>query len=454
MFKFIIYATLQKIILSSIKMPFFTYYSPTIPNNKSDSSYVKFFSENNIYSYLIIGAPPQKIVSKINFNEYSFNIYNNQCVIPSEFNSENPSSKTRKDLGFLLTDVYVDTFLNEDLFILEESKNITYNLSYIYAPMNNNEFEDNIPKYPYTCANIGLKLSSDIMEAFKYNFLRELKASKIIDNYVFYIEYDEINDTQGTLIVGEKPHELNNKYKNFQFKETYAVNMKIELYWMLRFDSIFIKQKTEENNKIVNFNNTNYDATIEHNLNIIFGTFEYLELIEKEFFEGKIKNNLCKKNYLAKKIINFDCDSFNDIKDFPNLYFEHKNFEYTFEINYKDIFMEVNGRVVCLIWFDENKMDKWRFGKSFLKKYLFTFDLDRKSIGFYNTKIIEKDEQKNNKDDNGTNNIYIFIIIIVLSLIAFFLCYLIARKIYSNKNVICEDKKTTELININEKIIN
>ena len=454
MFKFIIYASLQKIILSSIAMPFFTYYSPIIPNNKSDSSYVKFFSENNIYSYLIIGTPPQKIVSKINFNEYSFNIYNNQCLIPSEFNSENPSSKTRKDLGFLLTDVYVDTFLNEDLFILEESKNITYNLSYIYAPMNNNEFEDNIPKYPYTCANIGLKLSSDIMEAFKYNFLRELKASKIIDNYVFYIEYDEINDNQGNLIVGKKPHELNNKYKNFQFKETYAVNMKIELYWMLRFDSIFIKQKAEENNKIVNFNNTNYDATIEHNLNIIYGTSEYLELIEKEFFEGKIKNNLCKKNYLAKKIINFDCDSFNDIKDFPNLYFEHKNFEYTFEINYKDIFMEVNGRVVCLIWFDENKMDKWRLGKSFLKKFLFTFDLDRKSIGFYNTKIIEKDEQKNNKDDNGTNNIYIFIIIIVLSLIAFFLCYLIAIKIYSNKNVICEDKKTTELININEKIIN
>ena len=454
MLKFILYATLQKIILSSIKMPFSTYHSPSIPNNKSDPSYVKFLSENNIYSFLIIGTPPQKIVTKINFNEYSFNIYNNQCVIPSEFNSENPISQTRKDLGFLLTDVYVDTFLNEDLFILEESKNITYNLSYIYAPMNNNEFEDNIPKYPYTCANIGLKLSSDIMEAFKYNFLRELKASNIIDNYVFYIEYNEINDNQGNLIVGKKPHELNNKYKFFQFKETYAVNMKIELYWMLRFDSIFIKQKNEENNKIVNFNNTNYDATIEHNLNIIFGTSEYLELIEKEYFKEKIKKNLCKKNYIAKKIINFDCESFNDIKDFPNLYFDHKILEYTFEINYKDIFMEINGRVICLIWFDENKMDKWRFGKSFLKKYLFTFDLDRKSIGFYNTKINEEDGKKNNKDEKGINNFYIFIIIIVLSLIAFFLCYLFAKKIYSNKNVICEDKKTTELINVNEKIIN
>ena len=116
--------------------------------------------------------------------------------------------------------------------------------------------------------------------------------------------------------------------------------------------------------------------------------------------------------------------------------------------------MEINGRVICLIWFDENKMDKWRFGKSFLKKYLFTFDLDRKSIGFYNTKINEEDGKKNNKDEKSINNFYIFIIIIVLSLIAFFLCYLFAKKIYSNKNVICEDKKTTELINVNEKIIN
>ena len=212
MIKLILNVSLLKIIFSFIKIPFFTYYC-TPPDNISESSYTKCFSENNIYTHLLIGSPPQKIVSLINFNEYSFNIYNNRCQIPSDYNSENPISKTKKDLGFLLTDVYVDTFLTEDIFSFFEliKENKTLILSYIYAPMNNNEFEMTVPKFPYTCANIGLKLSSDQLEAFKYNFLRELKALNIIDNYVFYIEYNETNNKEGNLIIGKKPHEENNK---------------------------------------------------------------------------------------------------------------------------------------------------------------------------------------------------------------------------------------------------
>ena len=233
MFRLILNVCLIKIIFSFIKLPFLTYYSLP-PNNISDISYINYFSENNIYTYLIIGSPPQKIVSQINFNEYSFNIYNNRCLIPSNYNSENPISNTKKDLGFLLTDVYVDTFLTEDIFSFPETtnENQTYILNYIYAPMNNNEFEIGIPKYPYTCANIGLKLSSDQMEAFKYNFLRELKALNIIDNYVFYIEYNETNNNKGNLIIGIKPHEdkNKNKYNCNQYREIYALNMKIEYF--------------------------------------------------------------------------------------------------------------------------------------------------------------------------------------------------------------------------------
>ena len=450
MIKCLIYISLHKIISSFIKLPFFTFHSSP-SNNISESDYSKFFSENNIYTYLIIGSPPQKIVSKINFNEYSFNIYNNRCDIPSNYNSENPKSNTKKDLGFLLTDVYVDTFLTEDLFLLPETKNNTYTMSYIYAPMNNNEFEMSLPKDPYTCANIGLKLSSDQMQAFKYNFLRELKALGIIDNYVFYIEYNDTNKEKGNLIIGKKPHELNDKYKSNQFKQIYAINMKIELYWMIRFDSIYFNQNNE-NNFLKNYNlSKNNDAIIENNLNVIFGTYEYMELIEKKFFEEKIKKNLCTKNYLLNNLINYECKSFEDIQNFPNLYFEHKNFFYIFEINYKDIFVKYNDKFICQIWFDLKKNDTWRLGKPFLKKYLFIFDLDRKSIGFYNPKTIDEDnENKVKNDNNNFRIIYILIIVFILSCIAFYLCYLLAKTIYRNKNIF-NDKKLTELINLNEE---
>ena len=443
MFKFLLYVSLQKLMISLVKMPIFTYHS-TPSNNISEPNYIKYFSENIIYSYLIIGSPPQKIISQINFNEYSFNIYNNRCDIPSNFNSENPISNTKKNLGFLLTDVYVDTFLIEDIFSLPETNNKdkTYILSYIYAPMNNNDFEKSLPKSPYTCANIGLKLSSDQMEAFKYNFLRELKALDIIDNYIFYIEYNDTNEYEGNLIIGKKPHELNHKYNYKQFREIYALNLKIELYWMVGFDLIYI---TSDNN-YNKFNLTkNLEGIIDHNINNIFGTSEFMELIEKNFFDEKIKNKLCRKNYLLNNLINYDCDLLADIQNFPILYFEHKNLNYIFELSYKDIFVKYEDKFVCLIWFDMKNKDKWRLGKPFLKKYLFTFDLDRKTIGFYNSKIIVDEDKKENYDDNK-NIKYIIIIIFILSLIAFFLCYFLAKYVYKNKNYIFKDKIITELM--------
>ena len=127
MLKLMIYVSLHQIIISFIKMPFFTFHiSPPPSQNISDSSYIKYFTDNNIYSYLSIGTPQQKIVTQINFNQYPFNIYNNRCIIPSEYKSDNPISTTKKDLGFLLTDIYVDTFLTEDVFAIpEDSGNIS-----------------------------------------------------------------------------------------------------------------------------------------------------------------------------------------------------------------------------------------------------------------------------------------------------------------------------------------
>ena len=448
MIKLILNVSLLKIIFSFIKIPFFTYYC-TPPDNISEPSYTKYFSENNIYTHLLIGSPPQKIVSLINFNEYSFNIYNNRCQIPSDYNSENPISKTKKDLGFLLTDVYVDTFLTEDIFSFFEitKENKTLILSYIYAPMNNNEFEMTVPKFPYTCANIGLKLSSDQLEAFKYNFLRELKALNIIDNYVFYIEYNETNNKEGNLIIGKKPHEENNKYDYKQYKEIYALNMEIGLYWMLRFDTIFLKNVEKGKNLFIFNISKNSEAIIEHNLNNIFGTYEFMEFIENNFFEEKINNNICKKNYLLNNLINYECNFFKDIEYFPTIFFEHKNLMYIFELNYKDIFVKYNDKYICLIWFDLKNKNKWRLGKPFLKKYLFSFDLDKKIIGFYNPNIKDEIEEKN----NNKNIKLTLLIIIILSLISFFICYLFAKTIYKNKKIIFNDKITTELMSMEKE---
>ena len=92
------------------------------------------------------------------------------------------------------------------------------------------------------------------------------------------------------------------------------------------------------------------------------------------------------------------------------------------------------------IWkyfFNRNEIDYWRLGKPFLKKYFFSFNLDGRSISFYD---IENNEEK---DDNKKNsNIVLIIIIIILILICGVLGFFLAKYLYIRK----QKKKGTELI--------
>ena len=88
--------------------------------------------------------------------------------------------------------------------------------------------------------------------------------------------------------------------------------------------------------------------------------------MKKDFYQKKLE-----KNNLAYNFINFDCASFEDIKDFPTIYFLHRTLRYTFEITYKDIFIEYNGRYMCKIWIDMGYRRNWRMGKPFKKIFFF-----------------------------------------------------------------------------------
>ena len=449
MFIIIIFICLYISIVPYIIIPFYTYKQNKI-NNISDYYSIKEFTNNIIYSSLIIGTPPQEIIANINFNDYAFNIYNNQCDIPSEYNSINKNSTTRINKGFILTDVYVDTFLLEDIFYLPQYPNKSFKLNYIYAPMNNNIYERNIEKKNFTCANIGLKLSVDFAGTFDINFLRELKSLDIIDNYVFYLSYNDTIKEEGNLIIGNWPHEIDNgKYDIMQYREVYVLNNKFILSWRLRFDKIFLEFNNSNNMIIYNLTN-NFEAEIDYNLNVIYGSNEFKELIEKIYFKDKIESNLCKKiDLIENKLIYYKCELSLDITSFPEIKFIHKGLSSNFYLSYKDIYFSYNNTYIFLIFFstDDNK-NIWKLGKPFLKKNLFTFDLDKKTIGYYCNK---KDtlSNKTNKEENS-NLKFTIIQICILSLIAFILCFIIAKYYYRSKNKNTKNKKLTELIYMNE----
>jgi hypothetical protein len=293
-------------------------------------------------------------------------------------------------------------------------------MKYLFSPVNNGTSEQKIEKLPYTCAEMGLKLPKPDLKSYNYSFIRELKLLNVINDYTIFIEYNKDNEDKGNLVIGIPPHEYNsNKYKFSQLTEINTVQISYDLYWQLRFNEIYFNIK--EGNNLKKFNVTILDSGINHNLNVIIAPLEYMYLIEKEFFNKKN----CNKNRLEKNHYSFDCASKQDILDFPTIYLMHRTLGYTFEITYEDVFIEYNGRYICLIWFDISSRNNWRFGKPFLKKYFFSFNVDKKIIGFY-------DMNNNEKKDEKANNyivLYIFVIILLLGVVVT-LSFIITRKIF------------------------
>ena len=433
-------------------MPFYTYKTYFSDINISNYYSIQNIIRNELYSYLTIGTPPQKITANINFNEYAFNIYNNKCDIPSEYNSIHKNSTTRINKGYILTDVYIDTFLLEDVFSFPFDSNKNLKLNYIYASMENNDFEKKMEKKKYTCANIGLKLSTDYTGTFDLNFLRELKNLNIIENYVFFLYYNDSKKEEGNLIIGKWPHQIDeNKYDILLYREVYALNYKFNLCWMIRFDTIFCEFNYNNRAFIYNLTN-NFEAEIDYNLNIIYGSHEFMELIERVYFSSKISDGICKKITLSKNnLIYYECESSLDITTFPKIYFIHRTLYSNFSLSYEDVFILDKNKYIFLIWFDTSRnKNAWKLGKPFVKKYLFTFDLEKKTIGHY----LNKADYLNSsiEEEQKINIKYTIIKLVILSIIAFILCFIITRLYYKQKKKNLSDKKLTELIYIKEEV--
>ena len=126
------------------------------------------------------------------------------------------------------------------------------------------------------------------------------------------------------------------------------------------------------------------------------------------------------------------------MKSFPKLKFYHNELNYTFELDYNDLFIEENDKLILMVFLDEIKMT-WSLGKPFLKKYSFLFNQDTKFIGFYIKKEINIDIS-----DNNVKKIVLKICFIAFSLILLFILGIEIGKYYFGKkkkplNVLEED---------------
>ena len=156
-----------------------------------------------------------------------------------------------------------------------------------------------------------------------------------------------------------------------------------------------------------------------------------------------------------KKYNGYYCKNNINIKSMKNIQFFNKDYNYTFELNPNELFIKNNNLYFFLIYFDHYPTDNWILGKTFLKKYQFTFDMEGKTIGFY-TNINENGKNFYGKTSNFSTIALIFCIIIIIGLVMFIFFYLRKRQFKKrNANELDDDfsyipknDKITKLINL------
>ena len=435
-----------KYIYAYIKLPLYTYHSQK-PNKTSSKEYVEYFSKNVIYINISIGNPPQKVVATLNFNSFPLVMAYNVCDIPSYFSINDSYSYIMKDNGNFFIDQVgrsVATYLVNDSFYFSE--NHPYILSYLFAPLITS-YDMKFRRTPYTCIDIGLKLPGPEYKSYIYNFIRELKLLNIINNYVCFLEFDDNNDDIGNFVVGVEPYEYNPQIYNFSdLRQIYSVELYTGLTWQIKLDSIYISVKTGDN--ITKYEFSDLNAGLEPNLNVILATYEYMEFIEKHFFNDR--KTVCKRNILESNYYNYECNSLEVIKEFPKLSFIHRNLGVTFEMTYEDLFIKYGESYMTVIWIDMDVKNRnyWILGKPFLKKYFFSYDIDKKLMSYYprNKYNINSDKVAEEEDGNDT---YKYVIIVVCIIVVGVLGFFLARFIYDkNKRI----KKPKELIDAANEI--
>jgi len=429
--------------IHSIKNDYVTFDIKTYKNNSNvKEEYLNFYYnnfKNMIYSEIPLGPNKEKYVMEIKDDQFGLTIYNHNCDIPPI-----DDSKSSTYLPTLANSTIIDfvddnqTIINGEYFtsILENKINVKTNvgeietkIDYLYSPRNNSNYTKRVTFRPYTCFNLGFNItllspSQDVKEYddFALNLVFQFKKNKVISSYDWFIEYDPKNNDQGKLVLGAPPHE----YKPDKFKEENKRQMKAvikdnNIRWEFNMDEIYIQIDPKTTDPISQY----LTCSLEPTLGVIIGSVSYKLKFEEHIFNQLTKEEKCFKEVLFDKYVMYYCKK--EMKEtlknnkYTHIYFKNRYLSKIFELNFDDLFVENGDYIYLRVFFDTDKTDVWRFGKPFLQKYFFSYNLDGRTINLYDEPV-----------ENGGNAV-VYIIIIVLIIIFGVLGFILGKYIYSNK---------------------
>ena len=219
------------------------------------------------------------------------------------------------------------------------------------------------------------------------------------------------------------------KYVNFSF-----IFGKVYFY----VDNI----KNEENYRYIK-STESVEGAIDFEIGLNKCPFTFYALIKLIFFDDYLKSNICKETTLWGGYFGILCDKKKlNVKTFyekfPTLYFDNINLNYTFILDSNDLFIENDDTIYFTLISRNEKLNNWRFGQLFLKKYRLVFNHDKKSIGCYIKR--EKKEGNNGEEQEKGKKLSIGIIILIIG-IALLIVEGIAAFICIKKCNYCSNRK-------------
>ena len=455
---FLIFLIIQ--IKATLIIPFKIREHPINQNETKENNFIKNFLFNIFYAKFEVGTPPQIIEAQISGQQYGIKLKEGICLSSEYYNKKYSKSLIEKSHceNTNLYSFYKEISIKETIsFKTSEQKNKlnikNFSLLYfkefserekflvqtygrkielyedLYDLFNSKNTSLEINKDGKACLLIGMKLSSSYSCLPNSNFISLLNDNNIIKKSNWRIEfYDNDNKEKnqngfdGEFIIGNDI--------NSQLSISNVLNYKYYQDWELQFKSIYFF-KNENDQKIsindINIENNENIIIVDNNINIefdidikiILGTKKYYNIINEYFF--KKNKDKCKYKLFDKKYGIFICDINLNINNFPSLYFYHHIYNYTFHMNYTDLFLDKNNKKYFLIVFDETKSDLWTFGTLFFKKYIFVFNTNDKTIGFYNRETTE---------NKSRNKFWIYLLYILLILITGVAGFFLGKKVY------------------------
>ena len=400
--------------LKYIELPFYT--DQTISTDPKTNMLNLF--DNNIYTNIKIGSRSEKIPISIKLKSYPYYIIGENTK--TEFNnnifhqSKSSTFKNQFDINIFGGEDFYNATISNDKFKIGDLNN---NLDFILAKKLNEQ------KKIYQGGSFGFSLSNlNSAKLTNFSLIRVLKSKGFISKMIVALNYYDNND-KGNLIIGTKPDEIDDIYKEEDFISCNTI-INEDIYWGYKFDNITI-----DNQQISN--SFSFITEFGFELNYIIAPLNISNYYENMFFNEYINKNKCFKDNFKDDRTSFYhfyyCDSDVDITKLKNISFYNKKLNYIFNFTYEDLFVKIKGKYYFQMVFTNYNSDDWVFGKPFFKKYLIVFDFDSKTFGTYK-KIGKRSLFKRIINGIFSSTFFLIIAILIIICLVGYIYYILSKK--------------------------